>query len=181
VRCTVISSAIFSGWEPIARVVLVGVLGYVAIVVIIRLTGKRTLASLNAFDFIVTVALGSTLATMLLSGDVPLAEGVAGFLVLVGLQFMVSWASTRSPTAQGVVKNSPRLLYYRGTLFMDALDEERVSREEVMQALRSKGIASFDEVEAVVLETNGSISAIQTVKPGEGSTLADVAGMDRGE
>lgn len=174
-----ISSAIFSGWEPVARTVLVGLLGYVAIVVIVRLSGKRTLASLNAFDFIVTVALGSTLATMLLSRDVPLAEGVAGFLVLVGLQFVVSWAVTRSPTAQQVVTNRPRLLYYRGTLVMDALKEERVSREDVLQALRSKGIASLDDVEAVVLETNGSISSIKTVKPGDRSTLSDVAGMDR--
>src|SRR5690606_31618722 len=90
---TMISSAGFTGWEPVARAVLVGVLSYIAIVVIIRLTGKRTLASLNAFDFIVTVALGSILATMLLSRDVSLAEGVAGFLVLVGLQFVVSWAA----------------------------------------------------------------------------------------
>ena len=174
-----VSSAIFSGWEPIARAVLVGVLSYVAIVAIVRLSGKRTLASLNAFDFIVTVALGSTLATMLLSREISLAEGVTGLLVLVGLQFVVSWAATRSRAAQQAVKNRPRLLYYRGTLFTDAHKEERVSREDVMQALRSKGLASFDEVEAVVLETNGSVSAIKTVKPGERSTLADVAGWER--
>lgn len=116
---------------------------------------------------------------MLLSRDISLAEGVAGLLVLVGLQFAVAWASTRSAAAQWVVKNRPRLLYYRGTLFKDALKEERVSREDVMQALRSKEIASFDEVEAVDLETIGSISAIKTVKPGGRSTLADVAGWER--
>ena len=174
-----IPSAIFSGWEPLARAVLVGVLSYVAIVVIIRLSGKRTLASMNAFDFIVTVALGSTLATMLLSRDVSLAEGIAGFLVLIGLQFLVSSAATRSRTAQRFVKNTPRLLYYRDTLFRDVLEQERLSREDVMQALRLNEIASFDDVEAVVLETNGSISTIRTVKGGERSTLADVAGMER--
>ena len=173
-----ISSALFTGWDPVARAVLVGVLSYIAIVMIIRLTGKRTLASLNAFDFIVTVALGSILATMLLSRDVSLAEGVAGFLVLVGLQFVVSWAATRSGAVQRAVKNRPCLLYHRGAFLQDTLDRERVSREDVLQALRSTGIASLDEVEAVVLETNGSISAIRTVKPGERSTLADVAGWD---
>lgn len=176
---TMIPSAISSGWEPLARAVLVGVLSYVAIVVIIRLSGKRTLASMNAFDFIVTVALGSTLATMLLSRTVSLAEGVAGFLVLIGLQFLVSSAATRSSTAQRIVKNSPRLLYYRDTLFQDALGQERVSCEDVKQALRLNGIGSFDDVEGVVLETNGSISTIRTVTVGERSTLAGVAGMEQ--
>ncbi len=115
---------------------------------------------------------------MLLSRDISLAEGVAGLLVLVGLQYAVSRAASRSRTVQRAVKNRPRLLYHRGAFLQDALDRERVSREDVLQALRSTGIASLDDVEAVVLETNGSISAIGTVKPGERSTLADVAGWD---
>lgn len=66
---------LFSGWENLLRTLVVGVLAYVSLVVFLRISGKRTLSKMNAFDLIVTVALGSTLATVLLSKDVALAEG----------------------------------------------------------------------------------------------------------
>jgi uncharacterized membrane protein YcaP (DUF421 family) len=68
---------IFDGWGSIARTAIVGVLAYAALVVLLRISGKRTLAKMNAFDLVVTVALGSTLATILLSKEVSLASGVA--------------------------------------------------------------------------------------------------------
>jgi len=73
-----------------------GVLAYVALVVFLRVSGKRTLSKMNAFDLVVTVALGSTLATVLLSKDVALAEGVLAFALLISLQFVVTWSSVRA-------------------------------------------------------------------------------------
>ena len=66
----------FDSWAGLLRVLVVGTLAYAALVLLLRVTGKRTLSKMNAFDLIVTVALGSTLATVLLSKDVALAEGV---------------------------------------------------------------------------------------------------------
>jgi uncharacterized membrane protein YcaP (DUF421 family) len=66
----------FDGWNGLLRTLIIGILAYIAIVVLLRVTGKRTLSKMNAFDFVVTVALGSTLVTVLLSQDVALAEGV---------------------------------------------------------------------------------------------------------
>jgi len=80
----------FDSWHDLGRVALVGMCAYVALVLMLRLSGNRTLSKLNAFDFVVTVALGSTLATVLLSKDVSLAEGVLAFAVLIGLQFLQS-------------------------------------------------------------------------------------------
>ncbi|WP_231362619.1 hypothetical protein [Thioalkalivibrio sp. ALMg9] len=65
----------FGGWDGLLRTLVVGVLAYVALIVFLRLSGKRTLSKMNAFDLVVTVALGSTLATVLLAKDVALAEG----------------------------------------------------------------------------------------------------------
>jgi uncharacterized membrane protein YcaP (DUF421 family) len=65
----------FSGWDSLLRTLVVGVLAYVALVVFLRISGKRTLSKMNAFDLIVTVALGSTLATVTLSKEVALADG----------------------------------------------------------------------------------------------------------
>jgi uncharacterized membrane protein YcaP (DUF421 family) len=71
------------------------VLAYVVLVVFLRLSGLRTLSKLNAFDLVVTVALGSTLATVLLTKDVALADGALAFALLIALQFVVTWSSVR--------------------------------------------------------------------------------------
>ena len=99
----------FDGWTGLLRVLVVGTLAYAALVLLLRATGKRALSKMNAFDLVVTVALGSTLATVLLSKDVALAEGVLAFALLL-LQFAITWLSVRSEGVQGLVKAEPRLL-----------------------------------------------------------------------
>ena len=76
----------FDTWSGLGRVLVVGTLAYAAVVVLLRVSGKRTLTKLNAFDLVVTVALGSTLATVLLSKNVALAEGVLAVALLISLQ-----------------------------------------------------------------------------------------------
>lgn len=139
---------------------MVGVAAYAALVAILRVSGKRTLSKLNAFDFVVTVALGSTLATILLSRDVALAEGVAAMALLVALQWLITWSSSRSRVVSRLIKSEPRLLLLRGRLLTDALRRERVLVEEVLAAVRSQGFSSLDEVGAVVLETDASFSVL---------------------
>ncbi|MEX1013557.1 MAG: DUF421 domain-containing protein, partial [Candidatus Paceibacterota bacterium] len=86
----------FENWTTIARTLIIGILAYASLILLLRISGKRTLSKMNAFDFIITVALGSTLATVLLNKDVTLAEGVVGFAVLIFLQFIITWLSVRS-------------------------------------------------------------------------------------
>lgn len=149
---------LFDGWYDLLRVLIVGVCVYVALVALLRVTGKRTLSKMNAFDLIVTVALGSTLATVLLSKDVSLAEGLLALALLCALQYAV--ASVRSERFQALVKAEPSLLYYRGEFLTNALRSERVTKEEILAAVRGNGIAKLSAVDAVVLETDGSFSVV---------------------
>jgi uncharacterized membrane protein YcaP (DUF421 family) len=111
----------FQDWQGVGRVVLVGLSAYALLVLMLRVSGKRTLSKLNAFDLVVTVALGSSFATVLLSKDVALAEGVAAFLVLIGGQYGVAWLATRSRLVRQVVKSDPRMLLFRGRVLPAAL------------------------------------------------------------
>lgn len=165
---------LFDDWRGLWRTLLVGVLAYIALVALLRSSGKRTLAKMNAFDFIVTVALGSTLATVLLSKDVALAEGVLAFIVLILLQFSVAWLSVRSPWVEALVKSEPTLLLYRGQLLRPAMQRERVSQTEIEAAVRQQGSADPADVAAVVLETDGTFSVI---KAEDETTLTHVAGV----
>jgi uncharacterized membrane protein YcaP (DUF421 family) len=164
----------FDDWSGIARTVIVGVLAYAILVGVLRTTGKRTLAKMNAFDLVVTVALGSTLATILLSRDVALAEGAVAFLVLAGLQFAVATGAVRSRRLRRLVKSDPRALVLDGRLLKDALRDERVTPEEIDAALRASGIGDLAEAAAVVLETDGSFSVITRAQAGDGSALASL-------
>ena len=169
---------IFDSWTGLARVLIVGPLAYLSLVVLLRVSGKRTLTKLNAFDLVVTVALGSTLATTLLSKSVALAEGVLAFALLVVLQFAITWLSVRFPAVGRLVKSEPSLLLHRGRFLDRALREQRVTREEVLAALRSQGAYDVAAVSAVVLETDGSLS-VMTEKSDAAlrdGTLSNVAG-----
>ena len=161
----------FDDWFGLLRVVVVGTAAYAALVALLRASGKRTLAKLNAFDFVVTVALGSTLATVLLSKDVALAEGLLAFALLAGLQYAVAWLSVRSPRFSGLVKSEPSLLLHRGRFLEGAMRQQRVTHDEVVSALRSSGLARPEDAAAVVLETDGSLSV---VKATDGAQDAEV-------
>ena len=168
----------FNDWYGLGRVLLVGSSAYVVLVIILRISGKRTLSKMNAFDLVVTIALGSTLATVLLTKDVPLAEGALAFVLLAALQWLVAWCSVRSRSWRSLVKSEPRLLALRGELLADAMRDERISADEIFAALRSQGLVSIQQVEAVVLETDGSVSVLPgSDRPNDLSALQHVRGF----
>jgi uncharacterized membrane protein YcaP (DUF421 family) len=171
----------FDSWYALLRVLVVGVCAYVALVCLLRVSGKRTLSKLNAFDLVVTVALGSTMATVLLSKDVALAEGVLAFVLLIALQFVVAWLSVRSPAVGRLVKSEPRLLFFRGRFLRDAMRRERVTEGEVIAAIREQGVPSPEGVEAVVLETAGTFSVLNKsdAAPSSLRQVLGVPGDDR--
>ncbi len=150
----------FDDWNSVLRVLVLGISAYVSLVLLLRLSGKRTLAKMNAFDLVVTVALGSSLATIILSKDTALAQGVAAFLVLGLAQYLIAALSVRFRAVEAVVKADARCLLIDGELLEQAMKQERVTREEVLSAIRSSGYGDLGAIAAVVLETDGSFSVI---------------------
>lgn len=166
----------FDSWQGVGRVLLIGTLAYVALVAWLRVTGKRTVSKWNAFDLIVTIALGSTLATVLLSRDVALVEGILGMGLLIMLQFAITWLSVRSDHVRRAVKNEATLLLSDGRMHPGAMRRQRVTEGELLAAVRAKGHASLDSIGAVVLETDGTFSVITAGMEGDRGALADVDG-----
>ena len=77
----------FNSWNDIGRVLVLGVLGYISLILLLRVSGKRTLSKLNAFDFVITIALGSSFGALILNKNVALADGIMAFTVLIGMQY----------------------------------------------------------------------------------------------
>ncbi|MEV4664853.1 YetF domain-containing protein [Micromonospora echinofusca] len=156
------------------RLLVIAVIVYPALVLLLRLSGKRTLSKLNAFDLVVTVALGSTLATILLSRDVSLVEGILALVLLVALQYVVALLGVRWPPSQRLIKARPTMLLRDGQMRHATMRRVRVAESEIRQAARSQGAGDLHGLAAVVLETDGSLSVIPRSQLGDGSSLADV-------
>ena len=151
---------LFQGWSGLARTAVVAVLAYLALVLFLRISGKRTLSKLNAFDLVVTVALGSLLATTLLNKDVALAEGLVALASLIALQFLVTWSSVRFRWVREGVRSEPAVLVRDGRPLPEVLRRERVTEDEATSAVREAGGRTLAEAEVVILESDGSLTAI---------------------
>lgn len=171
----------FDGWSDVVRVVVVGGAAYVTLLALLRLLGKRTLAKLNAFDLVVTVAFGSTLATVLLSAEVSWSEGAAALALLGVLQLAVSWTTVRFSRGRGVVTAAPTLVLRDGAVLEEALRTQRLTRSEIRQAARSSGVGGLETIAAIVLETDGTLSVVTRDQLGSGSALEGVRGWSDGE
>ncbi|MFV0131709.1 DUF421 domain-containing protein [Streptomyces sp. HMX87] len=165
---------LFDSWHDLIRVLIMAGLAYLILIAAVRTSGKRALSKMNAFDLVVTVALGSTLATILLNGQVTLLKGATALGMLVALQFFTAWASVRSGRIRRLVKAQPTVLLYQGRMLHEAMRRQRVTPDEVSQAIRAQGIGAREDVQAVVLETDGSFSVIARSQYGSGTALDNV-------
>ena len=154
---------IYSGEYGIIRILVVAPLAYIALVIMLRISGKRTLSKMNMFDWVVTVALGSMLASTIISKSTALVEGVLGMGALILLQFVITWLSVRSDRISELVKGEPTLLYHRGQFVRSHMKRSRVTESEVQAAAREQGNGALEQVDAVVLETDGSFSVITSM------------------
>ncbi len=150
----------FQGWEGIVRTLVVGFFAYVCLVSFLLISGKRTLAKLNAFDLVVTVALGSILSSILIQQSVPLAEGITALALLIGLQYLVTATSVRWEAFARGVRRSPTLLVRKGEFCTETMRRQRVTEGEVLSAIRASGVSGVENAAEVHLESDGTMSVI---------------------
>ncbi len=164
-------------WAKIQHTLVTGTLTYVGIILWLRFAGKRILSKWNAFDFVVTIAFGSILSSALLLEDTPFSQAMVSVGLLVCFQFLLTWIAARSSIVQKLIKSQPSLLVFKGELLLGALKQQRVTTGEVLAAVRLSGYSSLENVDAVVLETDGSFSVIKDVNPATASAFKDVQGF----
>lgn len=164
----------FQSWESIGRIAVTTLLAYFTLVILLRITGKRTLSKMNAFDFIVTIALGSSFATVALNKNVPLADGALVFFILIMLQFIITWLSVRIGRFKKLITSRPALLVYKGKILHSALKKERVTIEELYVAVRKKGFSNVGDIDAVIIETTGDMTVISKLESKDAQTISDV-------
>lgn len=133
---------------------------------------------MNAFDFVITVALGSTLSSVALNKNIPLANGITAIFLFIGLQFLLTWLAVRIKAFKTLITSRPTLIFYKGNYLDQAMKKERITVEEIYNAARLQGLSTLDEIELIILETTGDITIIQKISDGNMMTFQDVEGKN---
>ena len=97
--------------------------------------------------------------------DIPFVEGVSSILVLYLLQFLVTKYASISPQFSSFILSEPRIVFYQGQFLPDAMRAERLTRQEIECAMRSEGVHRFDDVEAIVFESDAKLTIIPKPSP----------------
>jgi uncharacterized membrane protein YcaP (DUF421 family) len=168
------SQIFFHDWEPLARTAVGTTATYIALIILLRIAGQRTLAKWYAFDLIVTVALGSVFANGVLSKDISIAQSLLAFVILIALQFVIAWSVMHWSPLRTIVNPNPSLVLLRGEFQNEQMIRQRVSEADVRAAVRHQGIASLEQVGAVVLEADGTFSVVKELADGENSAFKDI-------
>jgi uncharacterized membrane protein YcaP (DUF421 family) len=172
-----LATLFFDDWDNLERVLIATPVLYIAVIAFVRLTGKRSTSQMNNFDWIVTVAIGSIIASPVLLKDVSISEGLLAIGLLFGLQWVLTSLIIRSKLVCTVVRASPSVLVLRGEYQRDEMKKSRVTESEIMSAIRENGYASLDDIGLVVLESDAKLSVLPK-EAIEGVSGSDFDGLD---
>lgn len=161
-----------SSWGRLALVVISAAAMLGAIIAYVRVVGLRSFSKMSSFDFAVTVAMGSLLAAVSLSGS-SLAEGVLAAGALLGVQTAIAFGRSRIGLST-IVDNKAVLLMAGPTMLEDNMRRARITRDDVRAKLREANVRNYGEVRYVVLETTGDVTVVTGAGELEPDLLADV-------
>ncbi len=143
-------------WAFVLRACLV----YFLLLVMIRMTGKRTMGQFTPFDMLLVVLLGNAVQNALLGQDTSVGGGLLLAATLIALNWIVGLASARSPKVERWVEGSPVLLAREGQVYRDVLRRELISHEDFEKAIRDAGCLDVADIKLAVLENNGHITVV---------------------
>lgn len=148
-------------WPQVLGISLSALGLYGGLIVFTRLMGLRSFSKLSSYDFAMTVAIGSILASTILSDSSSLAQGLVAVAVLFLIQGTISVIRRKSKPLKSLIDNQAIILMAHGEYFCDNLKEANLTKNDVQEVLRKNGLKSKSEVFAVIMETTGDMSVIK--------------------
>lgn len=134
---------------------------YAFVLVVVRLSGRRTLGQMSAFDFVLLLIIGECTQQALLGDDFSLTNAGIAILTLVSLDIGLSLVKARVPRLERAIDGVPTVLVENGEMLRDRMVMARVDEADILEQARIKqGLASMREIRFAVLERSGDISII---------------------
>lgn len=166
---------LWSSLEQVVQTIVATVLIYAGAVAALRLAGRRTLAQMSAFDVVVTVAIGSTMASTLVPPEPAVSDGFAVLGGLLVSQVAVAAVRQRFPGTRRLLDFAPRAIFRNGTFDLRSSPASaQVTQDELFSMLRRQGIFDLSDVQVVVLEPTGTISVARSEMPPDSEIMRGV-------
>ena len=141
-------------WELVVR----GLVVYVFLILLLRLTGKRQIGQLSPFDLVLLLILSNAVQNSMNAGDNSLIGGLISATTLVAVNYLVGLITFKSKKLETIIDGRPQVLIHDGVLFEDVMNEAKLTRRELDATLRQSGHFEIKEVKLAILENNGSVS-----------------------
>lgn len=151
-------------WQAIGAILLTALGIYISLILFTRIAGKRSFSKMSSFDFAMTVAVGSVIASTILSKSVSLWNGIAGLAAIYILQMLVALLR-RFSWIEKTVDNQPLLLMKGEKILSENLKKARISEDDLRSKLREANVLNLKQVRAVVFEATGDVSVLHTNDP----------------
>ena len=148
---------LFPWWHLVIRATVV----YIAVLMLLRVAGKRQVGQLNMTQFVALLLISNAVQNSMNGGDNTITGGIISALVLIVLSFFFSFLTYHSKDWENFVQGSPTLLIHHGKLLRENLRRELMSIRELKVLLRKQGIHDLSDIEEAVLESDGFISVIR--------------------
>lgn len=143
-------------WEFVLR----GLVVYGFLLVVLRLTGKRQVGQLAPFDLVLLLVLSNAVQNSMNAGDNTVSAGFILVLSLVGINSLIGFITFRNKKVELILEGKPQILVHNGDIDEDMMSREKITRHELMAAVRQAGIVDIEDVRVAILETNGRINVI---------------------
>ena len=146
--------------EPIAELLLRAVVVYVALLVMVRLSGKRTVAQFTPFDLVVVMLISEATQGALVAEDASIVGGLIVAATLLALNYGLGFATARNRALDRLVEGKPVLIARDGSIYLDALRRQNISEADFREAMRKHSIVRDEQIRFAFLETDGRITII---------------------
>ncbi|HXV32067.1 MAG TPA: DUF421 domain-containing protein [Sinorhizobium sp.] len=142
-----------------------GITIYIVMLIVLRLSGRRTIAQMTPFDFVLLLIIAETTQQALLGDDFSIVNAIVIIVTLFGADVMLSYLKQWFPKAEAFIDGTPTVLIDDGEVDMHALRKARIDISEILSAARhQQGLARLDEIKFAVLEADGGISIVPRKK-----------------
>jgi|SRR5690606_120473 len=142
-------------WEFIAR----GAIVYLTLMIIVRMSGKRTIGQFTPFDLLVVMLLSEAVSGSMVGGDESVIGGLIVVVTMILLNVGIAYIASRNVHLENMIEGREVLLGRNGKVFEDVLKAHRIGRNEVDRALHASNM-SMEEMEFLILEADGTINAV---------------------
>ncbi len=146
---------------PVANLAVRAAVVYFAILILLRISGKRQIGQMGATEFVSILLISNAVQNSMNGGDNSLIGGLLIAVVLIALTMTISYLNYKSRFCEGIFEGVPRLIIHDGKAIRKALKQEQLTDKEVLVLLRKQGVHHVSEVKNGVLEADGGLSLIR--------------------